>query len=86
MNGGLFIMFLTTLLPVGLGQLWLTYTDGFWYARSAAFYELPWVKLLGTWRIVPDTIIIVLGALPLLWFLMTTYPHLRGEKPVGGKL
>ncbi len=45
--------------------------------RSAAFYDLPEVRLFGEWRIVPDTIIIVLGALPLLYFLMSTYPRLR---------
>ncbi len=77
LNGGLFLMFLTGLLPIGLLQVWHSYDTGFWYARSAAFYELPLVHLLGTWRIIPDTIIIVLGALPLLYFLVSTYPRLR---------
>ena len=35
------------------------------------------VQTLGLWRIVPDTIVIVLGAFPLLYFLLTTYPRLR---------
>lgn len=77
LNGGLFLMFLTGLLPIGLLQVWYAYDQGFWWGRSAAFYELPVVQLLGNWRIVPDTIIIVLGALPLLYFLLTTYPRLR---------
>jgi nitric oxide reductase subunit B len=84
LNGGLFLMFSTSLLPVGIMQTWHSYNDGFWLARSAAFYEMPIVKILGTWRIVPDTIIIVLGAFPLLYFLATTFLKLRktGEKQV----
>lgn len=77
LNGGLFLMFLTGLLPIGLLQVWYAYDHGFWWGRSAAFYELPLVQTLGNWRIVPDTIVIVLGALPLLYFLVTTYPRLR---------
>ena len=83
LNGGLFLMFSTVLLPIGLLQVWYSYDVGFWFARSAAFYELPFVQVLGNWRMVPDTIIIVLGALPLLWFLVKTFPRLRrnGEAP-----
>ena len=77
LNGGLFLMFSTTLLPVGIKQVWHSYTDGLWFARSATFYEMPIVQFLGNWRIVPDSIIIVLGALPLLGFLLMTYPRLR---------
>lgn len=77
LNAGLFLMFLTGLLPIGLLQLWHSYDQGLWYARSAAFYNLPEVQSLGQWRIVPDTILIVLGAFPLLYFLLTTFLRLR---------
>jgi len=77
MNGGLFLMFLTSLLPVGLLQLWYSYKKGFWFARSADFYETDLVQVLGQWRIVPDLLIIVFGALPLLWFLISTFTRLR---------
>lgn len=77
LNGGLFVMFITGLLPIGLLQVWMCFEYGFWYGRSAAFYEMPIVQILGNWRIVPDTIIIVGGAFPLLWFLLSTFPHLR---------
>jgi nitric oxide reductase subunit B len=70
-------MFLTGLLPIGLMQVWTSYDQGFWYARSAEFYEQEVIQTLGNWRIVPDTIIIVLGAFPLLYFLLRTYPRLR---------
>jgi len=77
LNGGLFLMFLTGLLPIGLMQVWHSYDTGFWYARSADFYNLDEIKVLGNLRMLPDTIIIVLGALPLLYFLISTYPRLR---------
>ena len=31
-------------------------------------------------RIVPDLMIIVLGVLPLAYFLFTTYPYLKARK------
>lgn len=77
LNGGLFLMFSTGLLPIGLAQVWQVYEKGFWYARSAAFYEQPIIQALGNWRVVPDIILIVVGALPLLWFLLSTFPRLR---------
>lgn len=82
LNGGLALMSLTSLLPMGVLQVWHSYVDGFWMARSAAFYELAVVQRIATWRMVPDFIIILFGALPLLWFLVSTFPHLRkaGER------
>jgi nitric oxide reductase subunit B len=77
LNGGLFLMFSTGLLPIGLLQTWYSYDQGLWFARSAAFYELPTVQILGNLRIIPDTILIVLGAFPLLYFLISTFPRLR---------
>lgn len=87
LNAGLFLMFLTGLLPIGLMQVWSCYDQGFWYARSAEFYEQEFVQVLGNWRAVPDGIIIVFGALPLLLFLLSTYPRLRkvGEATEQGK-
>ncbi len=77
LNVGLFLMFLTGLLPIGILQVYTSYDTGFWYARSAAFYESPAVMQLGSARIAPDMILIILGAFPLLFFLVTTYPRLR---------
>ncbi len=77
LNGGLFLMFLTGLLPIGLMQVWQSYDQGFWYARSEAFYNLPAVQQLGEWRMWPDLILIFLGAFPLLYFLLSTFPRLR---------
>ncbi|MCE5278657.1 MAG: cbb3-type cytochrome c oxidase subunit I [Planctomycetaceae bacterium] len=77
LNGGLFLMFSTSLLPIALMQINEVATNGFHAARSAAFWQLPHVRGLAEWRIVPDMVIIIFGALPLLWFLIKTFPKLR---------
>jgi nitric oxide reductase subunit B len=82
LNGGLFLMFITSLLPVGIAQVVASYKNGLWFARSSEFYNGPIVQVLGQLRIIPDLIIILLGAIPLLIFLLKTYPKL---KPVGFK-
>ncbi|MDF1592738.1 MAG: cbb3-type cytochrome c oxidase subunit I [Desulfobacterales bacterium] len=85
LNGGLFLMSMGTLLPVGLMQAWTAFKDGLWAARSAAFFERDAVMFLGTFRALPDTIIIVLGVLPLAYFLITTYPHLKAAEIKDGE-
>ena len=49
-------------------------------ARDVSFFERPFVCLLGQLRIIPDTVIIVLGVLPLVYFLFRTYPHLKAQE------
>lgn len=85
LNGGLFLMTIGTLLPIGAAQTWTAFTDGLWMARSADFFEKGIVHLLGNLRAIPDTIIIVLGVLPLAWFLITTYPHLKAAEIKDGE-
>ena len=77
LNGGLFLLAMGTLLPIGAMQAWISFKDGLWAARSADFFEKGVVVVLGTLRVIPDLIIIVLGVLPLAYFLVTTYPRLK---------
>ncbi|GAB4256259.1 MAG: nitric-oxide reductase large subunit [Deferrisomatales bacterium] len=77
LNGGLALMAFATLFPVGLIQAWVSFTDGLWRARDASFFESGAVSLLGNLRVIPDLIIIVLGVLPLAYFLFKTYPKLK---------
>jgi len=85
LNGGLFIMAFTTLLPVGAIQTWTAFKHDYWVARSADFFEKGIVVFLGTFRAVPDTVIIVLGVLPLAYFLITTFPHLKAAEIKDGE-
>ncbi len=80
LNGGLLALTLLTLFPVGIAQAWSSYAEGLWVARDASFFERPIVALLGQWRMIPDTVIIVLGVVPLVWFLFRTFPHLKAQE------
>ncbi|GAB4372624.1 MAG: nitric-oxide reductase large subunit [Acidobacteriota bacterium] len=77
LNVGLFLMTLGTLFPVGIFQTWVAFRDGLWAARDAAFFDHPFVQLVGTIRALPDTVIILFGVLPLAVFLFGTYRHLK---------
>jgi len=85
LNGGLFLMAFVTLLPIGAMQAWISFKDGLWVARNADFFEKGVVVFLGNFRAIPDTIIIVLGVLPLAYFLITTYPHLKAAEIKDGE-
>ena len=78
-------MAFATLLPVGVIQAWTAFKEDYWVARSADFFEKGIVVFLGTFRAVPDTIIIVLGVLPLAYFLITTFPHLKAAEIKDGE-
>ena len=79
-NLGLLFLTLGTLFPVGILQTWTSYKEGLWAARDASFFERPIVQILGTVRVIPDLMIIVLGVLPLAYFLFRTYPHLKAPE------
>jgi len=77
MNLGLAVMAFFTLLPVGILELIQSYKHGLWVAKSNAFFSTPAVQFFGNFRIVPDTIIICLGALPLFAFFVSTLKNLK---------
>jgi len=80
LNVGLLLLTLGTLFPVGVIQAWTSFRQGLWVARDAAFFERPVVQLLGTLRMVPDLLIIIVGVLPLVYFLFKTYPRLKSAE------
>ncbi|MGE5575886.1 MAG: cbb3-type cytochrome c oxidase subunit I, partial [Syntrophothermus sp.] len=70
LNLGLLGMIVITLLPVGIMQLGASYNTGFWFARSLAFYREPVVNTLLWLRLIPDTVFIVLGVVPLVYVVV----------------
>ncbi len=76
-NIGLALLTLCTLFPVGVMQAWTSFQEGLWVARSAEFFERTPVVVLGTIRIVPDLTIILVGVVPMFYFLFKTYLHLK---------
>lgn len=68
-NGGLALMVLLSLLPVGLLQTWASVEHGLWYARSAEFLQTGLMDTLRWMRVVGDTIFAV-GVVVLGWFVL----------------
>ena len=85
LNGGLFLLAMGTLLPVGAIQTWIAFKEGYWVARSADFFEKGVIVFLGTFRVIPDLMIILGGVVPLAYFLITTYPHLKAVEIKDGE-
>ncbi len=76
-NLGLLIMFAGTLLPTGIIQVLDNLQNGFWHARSDAFWSKPVIQFLGNVRMIPDLLIIVPGAGGLLLFMLKALGHLK---------
>jgi nitric oxide reductase subunit B len=80
-NGGLALMVVLSLLPIGLLQTWAAVETGTWYARSAEFLQTGFMDTLRWMRVFGDTIFAV-GALVLGYFvlgLITGHSHDRRE-------
>ena len=68
MNGGLMLMCVLSLLPVGLMQTWASVDQGYWYARSSEFMQtdiMQWLR----WMRVPGDTLFFLGAVALVLFV-----------------
>ncbi|HWQ36680.1 MAG TPA: nitric-oxide reductase large subunit [Blastocatellia bacterium] len=68
-NGGLLLMVLLSLLPIGLMQTWAAVEYGTWYARSAEFLQTGLMDTLRWLRVIGDTIF-AFGAVVLGWFVL----------------
>jgi nitric oxide reductase subunit B len=67
LNGGLAWMVVANLFPIGAMQLYDSLHNGYWHARSPAFFAQPAVHVFEWLRIVGDAVFIVLGILPLVY-------------------
>jgi nitric oxide reductase subunit B len=67
LNGGLAWMVAANLFPIGALQLYDAVANGYWHARSPAFFAQPAVHVFEWLRIVGDAVFIVLGILPLVY-------------------
>jgi nitric oxide reductase subunit B len=84
LNLGLMGMILITLLPVGFMQMAESWTHGFAQARSFAFYQRPLVHTLMWLRMLPDTVFLVPGILPLVYLTASGLRHLRPVAKASG--
>jgi nitric oxide reductase subunit B len=82
LNIGLMGMIVTTLVPVGVMQALESFNNGFWSARSLEFYNQPTINRLLWLRILPDSVFIGVGILPIVAGSAWGFLHLRGlRKP-----
>lgn len=79
LNGGLILMIMTSLLPIGLFQFEASVTEGMWYARSAAFLQQPFLENLRWIRTIGNMVFIV-GVCTLAW--QVTVGVFRWYKPI----
>jgi nitric oxide reductase subunit B len=77
LNVGLALMVILNLFPSGVLQLADVINNGYWHARSPAYFDQPLIVALEWARLPADTIFIVLGALPLVIAAVATYVHAR---------
>ncbi|MCA9599825.1 MAG: nitric-oxide reductase large subunit [Myxococcales bacterium] len=69
MNGGLSLMVVLSLLPIGLAQAVASIDHGLWFARSAEFLQQPWIQTLRWLRLVGDSVFII-GVAALVYFVV----------------
>ncbi len=69
MNGGLALMVLVSLLPIGLAQAAASIDQGLWYARSDVFLQQPFIEALRWARMLGDGVFLV-GVGALVWFVV----------------
>jgi len=77
LNIGLMGMILLSLVPIGVLQALESFEHGFWSARSLDFYQQPVVKTLLWLRMLPDSVFIAVGVLPLVSAAVWGLFHMR---------
>ena len=68
-NGGLMMMILLSLLPIGLLQTAESVNNGYWSARSSEFMQTDLMQWLRWMRVIGDTVFGI-GAVGFVWFAL----------------
>ncbi|MDF1562354.1 MAG: nitric-oxide reductase large subunit [Deltaproteobacteria bacterium] len=87
LNGGLVLMVVLSLLPIGLLQAWASLEAGLWFARSAEFLQAEGMATLRWLRAVGDVVFTV-GVVAIGYFLVglkTGWSYLPEEKGLEGE-
>lgn len=80
LNIGLAMMMFLDLFWVGLYQTWVAYTDGTWYARSAAIVKGDFFVYTTAARSLGGLVFIGGGLIPLIWFIVSRSTKLRQKE------
>ena len=68
-------MVVFNLFPIGALQLYDALRNGYWHARSPAFFSQPAVHVFEWLRIVGDAVFIAFGILPLVYLALRMVRH-----------
>ncbi len=68
-NGGLLMMMMLSLLPIGLMQTYQSVSVGYWSARSPEFMQTEVMQILRWARVAGDTVFAI-GAIGFVWFAL----------------
>jgi nitric oxide reductase subunit B len=79
LNGGLAMMVVMSLLPMGAMQAWASVTHGLWYARTAEFMHQPLMEMF-VWLRVPGDIVFSIGPILLAVFVLRLWLGGRGAR------
>jgi nitric oxide reductase subunit B len=82
LNIGLALMMFLDLFPVGLYQIYLVLTEGFWYARTQEVLRGPVFVTLTYLRTIGGAVFVLGGLLPLIFFVLSGGFRLRREVDV----
>ena len=88
MIGGLPLMIVMSLLPIGLMQTWTSIEHGLWYARSAEYLQQPVMESLRWLRTIGDTVFLI-GVGTLAYFvvgLITGWSYQKREMNRDGSI
>ncbi len=80
LNGGLVLMIVTSLLPIGLIQFSASVSEGLWWARSEEFMQQPLLQQLRWVRTYGDVVFII-GALGMAWQVVLGVFNLGATAP-----
>ncbi len=85
LNVGLALMMFLNLIPIGVIQLYDSFTDGYWMAREPEFFQQPLVRFFEWARLPADFLFILGGILPVVYLAVRMFIHRNrhGEVPVG---
>lgn len=79
MNGGLALMVLLSVLPVGIAQAKASIEHGLWFARSADFLQQPWLENLRWMRAIGDSAFLA-GAVAFGWAVAGMWSSTTGAR------
>ncbi len=83
LNIGVGLMMFLDMFPVGVYQIWLVLTEGFWYARTSEIITGPVFVTLTYLRMIGGALFVFGGLLPLIWFVLSRGNRLQPEADVG---